>query len=101
MSKTSNVFVRVEPNTKEEAEIILNQLGLSMSNAVDMFLKQVVIQRGIPFEIKLSNRKPLIYDELTKEELSKELQKGLADIENGNVLTKDEVLENLHKTYNL
>ena len=59
MARTSNVFARVEPEVKEQAESILNQLGIPMSNAVGMFLRQVIIQRGIPFEMKLPVKKPL------------------------------------------
>ena len=42
MKRTSNVFVRVEPEVKEQAEKILGELGIPMSNAVGMFLRQVV-----------------------------------------------------------
>ena len=59
MARTSNVFARVEPEIKEQAEEILDQLGIPMSNAVGMFLRQVVLQRGIPFEMKLPRREPL------------------------------------------
>ena len=38
MARTSNVFARVEPEVKEQAEMVLNQLGIPMSNAVGMFL---------------------------------------------------------------
>ena len=38
MARTANVFARVEPDIKTQAEGILNQLGIPMSNAVDMFL---------------------------------------------------------------
>ena len=42
----NNKFVyRIEPGLKEEAELILGQLGIPMSNAVNIFLKQVVMQR--------------------------------------------------------
>lgn len=41
---------------KEQAEQVLDQLGIPMSDAVSMFLRQVVLQRGIPFEIKLPER---------------------------------------------
>ena len=53
MARTSNVFARVEPDIKEQAEAILAELGIPMSNAVGMFLRQIVMQRGIPFEMKL------------------------------------------------
>ena len=46
MARTSNVFARVEPEIKEQAEQVLERLGIPMSNAVSMFLRQVVLQRG-------------------------------------------------------
>ena len=36
---------------EEQAEAILNQLGIPISNAIGMFLKQVVMQRGVPFDL--------------------------------------------------
>ena len=59
MARTSNVFARVEPEIKEQAERVLDQLGIPMSNAVGMFLRQVVLQQGIPFEMKLPKKAPL------------------------------------------
>ena len=53
MARTANVFARVEPEVKEQAEQVLDRLGIPMSNAVGMFLRQMVLQRGIPFEMKL------------------------------------------------
>ena len=50
MARTANVFARVEPELKEQAESVLDQLGIPMSNAVGMFLRQVVLQKGIPFD---------------------------------------------------
>lgn len=74
MARTSNVFARVEPEIKEQAEQVLNKLGIPMSNAVGMFLRQVVLQRGIPFEIKLPAGEPLAYGNLTKEQFDCECQ---------------------------
>ena len=51
MARTSNIFARVEPEIKEQAEQVLDRLGIPMSNAVGMFLRQVVRQGKIPFEI--------------------------------------------------
>ena len=51
MARTANVFARVEPEVKEQAEQVLDRLGIPMSNAVGMFLRQIVLQRGIPFEM--------------------------------------------------
>ena len=90
MARTSNVFARVEPDIKEQAEAILAELGIPMSNAVGMFLRQIVMQRGIPFEMKLPASAPLAYGNLTKEQFIAEIGKGMADIENGNVVSADE-----------
>lgn len=55
-SLTSAVNVMVDSETKKQATTILNDLGLSMSTAINMFLKQVVKQDGLPFEVR--NPKP-------------------------------------------
>ena len=101
MARTSNVFARVEPEIKEQAENILDQLGIPMSNAVSMFLRQVVLQRGIPFDMKLPAKRPLVMGNLTKEELDAEISKGAADIENGKVYSAEEVFNEMHRLYGI
>ena len=101
MARTANVFVRVEPEIKEQAENVLNQLGIPMSNAVGMFLRQVVIQRGIPFEMKLTAKRPLSLDELTREQFDAELLKGIEDIDNGRVFTADDVEAEMRRMYSI
>lgn len=61
MAKTETINIRIEPSLKKQAEETLNYLGLTMSEAVNLFFKQVVINDGIPFEIKKPkyNRKTL------------------------------------------
>ena len=81
--------------------MVLNQLGIPMSNAVGMFLRQVVIQRGIPFEMKLPANKPLDMSQMTREQFDAEIQKGIADIENGRVYSVDEVEEEMHRLYGI
>ena len=53
MVKSETIHIRVDPKLKEESERILSELGVNTSYAVAMFLKQVVIQQGFPFEIAL------------------------------------------------
>lgn len=101
MARTANIFARVEPEIKEQAENVLDQLGIPMSNAVGMFLRQVVIQRGIPFEMKLPAKSPLAMGALTKEQFDTELMKGIDDLENGRVYSADEVEAEMRRMYNL
>ncbi len=91
MARTSSVFARVEPDIKEQAESILEQLGIPMSNAVSMFLRQVVLQRGIPFEMKLPENTPLAYGALTKSQFNAEVEKGYDDMISGAVFSADDI----------
>ena len=92
MARTANVFARVEPEVKEQAEQVLDRLGIPMSNAVGMFLRQIVLQRGIPFEMKLpAYEEPVAYGSLTKEQFNAEIEKGMEDIKAGRVYSADEV----------
>jgi DNA-damage-inducible protein J len=65
--------------------MILTQLGIPMSNAVGMFLKQVVLRRGMPFDVTLPASHPLDISMLTEDEFHAELEKGHSDIEKGNI----------------
>ena len=97
MSKSTNLYVRVEPNIKENAETILSQLGIPMSNAVCIFLKQVILHRGLPFDVALPTSQPFDISMLTEAELHAELEKGYSDIESGNVLPAKEAFSALRK----
>ena len=99
MARTANVFARVEPELKKQAEVVLEQLGIPMSNAVGMFLKQVVLQRGIPFEMKLPDKKVLSMKALTKEEFDAEILKGMQDIENGRLYSAEDVENEMRRMY--
>ena len=49
---TSAINVNVPAEVKEESNNIFNNLGLNMSTAINMFLKRVIYERGIPFDVK-------------------------------------------------
>jgi DNA-damage-inducible protein J len=59
MRNGTYVQARIDPRIKEEARNILNELGISMSEAIAVYLKQIILQRGIPFELKLPNKATL------------------------------------------
>lgn len=101
MARTSNVFARVEPEIKEQAEQVLAQLGIPMSNAVGMFLRQVVLQQGIPFEIKLPWNVPLAYSALTKEKFDAEIEKGMTDLRAGKVYSADDVEAEMKRDFGI
>ena len=55
MGKTEQMHIRVDPELKAEAEAVLNQLGLRATEFVRMALRQVVLQRALPFAVRIPN----------------------------------------------
>ena len=89
MAKTNTLHIRVEPSVKQRAEATLNDLGLSITEAITVFLNQVILNDGIPFEIK-------------KPRYNKETIQAIEDTKNGKNLSKtynsvDEMFEELDK----
>lgn len=101
MAKTTNLYVRIEPDLKEQAERILNEIGLPPSSAITMFYKQVVMQQGLPFDAKLNYKKPLDISAITKEELDMELEKGYQNVLEGRVTSAEDVFESLNKEFGI
>ncbi len=58
MPKTATVHVRVDEQIKEDAVRVLDALGISVSEAITMYFKQVALKNGIPFELT-ADRKPV------------------------------------------
>jgi len=52
MAKTDTLHIRVEPSVKMKAEETLSNLGLSITEAVNVFLNQIILHDGIPFKIE-------------------------------------------------
>ena len=77
MVKTATIQTRVDPVVKKNAQEILSKLNITMSEAISMYLSQITLHQGIPFDLKIPN-------ELTS--------KTLAESENGeNLHTVDSV----------
>ena len=72
------IQARIDSKVKEDAESIMNQLGISLNEAIRMFLMQVIIHKGIPF-------KPTLKPEYEPNEM---LQQVIADVENKKDLTR-------------
>lgn len=99
MAKTSNLYARIEPDIKDQAEKILSALGIPVSNAINMFYKQIILQRGIPFDLKLPANHVPDLNVLTEEQLNAELEKGYADIAAGRTKAASMVFEKIRKDY--
>ena len=89
MAKTDTLHIRIEPSVKQRAEETLNDLGLSITEAINVFLNQVILNDGIPFEVK-------------KPKFNKETIQAIEDTKNGKNLSKtfdsvNEMFEELDK----
>jgi len=65
MAKTAVISVRIDPELKRKAEQIFTELGLTTSQAIMLFFKQVELQRGLPFSLKI----PVVGNIVSGEEL--------------------------------
>ena len=101
MANTNAVYARIDTNLKESAESILSQLGISPSSAIQMLYSQIVLQKGMPFELRLPAKKPLALGSLTKEELDLELQKGIDSLNTGKAYSADEGDDYFTKEYGI
>ena len=54
MAKTASLNIRVEPATKKKAEVLFSNFGITISDAVTLFLNQAIIDGGLPFQVRLS-----------------------------------------------
>lgn len=52
MAKSANLNARIEPELKEQAEEILAALGIPASNAITMFYRQIILNNGLPFDVR-------------------------------------------------
>jgi DNA-damage-inducible protein J len=55
MSKTKMIRARVEPGLKQDAEAVLHKLGITPTEAITLFYKQVTLYRGLPFPVRIPN----------------------------------------------
>lgn len=100
----AQVSFRIDEDVKQRAEHALDEMGLTMSAAITVFLTKVARERRIPFEISAvapAGRKPVAIGSLTKEELDAELENGMDDIRSGRVYTETEVFDEMRRLYGI
>ena len=78
---TSNINIRVDSKVKEEAEKLFNELGLNMSAAMNIFLRQAIRFGGIPFEIRIDEPNKVSLEAMEDVENNRNLSKTFDSIE--------------------
>ena len=94
--KTASVNVRIQEDIKKQAEAILEELGISRTVAIEMFYRQIILNKGIPFELviptALKSR-----EEVTKEEFDKMMNLAVEQVRKGQTTPVEEVFEELYR----
>ena len=93
-AKSANIIARVEPEIKEQAESIMEQLGLSASGVINMLYRQIILRNGLPFSVTIPAAPPTL-DTMTREEFDAMLAKGLAQAEAGEGVSLYEAFQSL------
>lgn len=93
-AKTANVSARIQPNIKEQAEAILDRLGIPVSVFIDMTYRQVIMRDGIPFSLDIPD-KLATRDSITKTEFDTMLQAGLAQAKRNDSVSVNEAFNQL------
>lgn len=101
MAKSANLYARIEPDIKDQAESILAALGIPVSGAINMFYKQIILQRGIPFDLKLPAKRLVGIGDLTDAQMDAELEKGYADMLGGRVTPVQKAFSDIRKDHKL
>ena len=94
-NKSANIVARVEPEVKEEAEAILGQIGIPASVAINMFYKQIILEKGIPFKPHVPYKKASFYDDLTEDDFNQRMALGLMQAKKGEGRLADDVFNDL------
>ncbi|MCI7492363.1 MAG: type II toxin-antitoxin system RelB/DinJ family antitoxin [Lachnobacterium sp.] len=92
--KTANVTARIQPDIKEQAEAILERLGIPVSVFIDMTYRQVIMRDGVPFSLDIPD-KLITRDTLTKVEFDAMMQNGLAQAKSDDSVSIDEAFRQL------
>ena len=93
-TKTANVTARIQPNIKEQAEAILDRLGIPVSVFIDMTYRQVIMRAGVTFSLDITD-KLVTRDSITQAEFDTMMQTGLTQAKKNDSVSVDEAFNQL------
>lgn len=90
-TKTANVTARVQPEIKERAEAVLEQIGIPVSVLIDTLYRQIIMTGGIPYSLSVPHIPTL--DMMSEEDIDAMLQKGYEQAKAGKGIPVDEAFK--------
>lgn len=94
-AKTANVTARIQPDIKERAERILENLGVPVSVFIDMAYRQVIMRDGIPFSVDIP-KNIVTRDSLTNAQFDSIMETGLGQAKRGESMSVEEAFAGLN-----
>ena len=95
-TKTANVMARVEPSVKEQAEEIMEMLGIPASVVINMLYKQIIMTRSIPFSLAVPAA-PIARDEMDGAAFHAMMERGMSEAKADNSLVASDVFADLRR----
>lgn len=92
--KNANVNVRIQESIKIQAENILEAIGVSRATAIEIFYRQIILNRGIPFTITIPKELP-IRDDMSEKDFNLMMTNGYLEALNNDLYDIEEVFEEL------
>ena len=80
-TKTANVTARVQPEIKEQAELVLERIGIPVSVLIDTLYRQIIMTGGIPYSLSIPKITTL--DDMNKNQFDEIMQKGYTEAQTG------------------
>ena len=93
--KTANVTVRVQPEVKEQAEAVLEKIGIPVSVLIDTLYRQIIMTGGIPYSLSVPKVPTL--DSMNKEQFDAMMQIGYEEALEGKGLSVDEAFKKVRE----
>ena len=94
-TKTANVVARVQPEIKEQAEAVLEKLGLPVSVLIDTLYRQIILTGGVPYSLSLPSIPTK--DSMTKEQFDAMMQKGYDEAKAGIGLSVEDAFKKVRE----
>ncbi|MCC8356668.1 MAG: type II toxin-antitoxin system RelB/DinJ family antitoxin, partial [Oscillospiraceae bacterium] len=94
-NKTANVTVRVQPEIKQQAERVLDRLGIPVSVLIDSLYRQIIMTNGIPYSLSIPSIPTA--DSISKAEFDAMMEQGLAQAKAGDGLELKEAFAKIHE----
>jgi len=97
-NKSANVSVRVQPEIKQQAEAVLEKIGLPVSVLIDTLYRQIIYTGGVPYPLTVPKLPTL--DTMSKAEFDDMMEKGYTQALNGEGVDIDDAFKSLRKGIN-